>query len=81
MQRLRAINRSGHATDTLASRKLNILQQHKLYILFISCIRKEETAMLKFIINLLTRRHKLHAPEHVGMFAGSLLPRSTWDHS
>ena len=37
--------------------------------------------MLKFIINLLTRRHKLHAPEHVGMFAGSLLPRSTWDHS
>jgi len=37
--------------------------------------------MLKLILQLLTRRYKLHTPEHVGMFAGSLLPRSSWDHT
>jgi hypothetical protein len=26
-----------------------------------------------------TRRYKLHQPEHVGMFAGSLLPVKDWD--
>ena len=31
-------------------------------------------------IAILTEHHHLHAPEHVGMFAGSLLPRSDWDH-
>jgi hypothetical protein len=25
--------------------------------------------------------HQLHAPEHVGPFAGSLLERKDWDHS
>lgn len=25
-------------------------------------------------------RHGLHAPEHIGMFAGSLLARVDWDH-
>lgn len=28
----------------------------------------------------LTMRHQLHPPEPVGMFAGSLLTRSDWDH-
>ena len=37
--------------------------------------------MFKAILHALLRRYKLHAPEHVGMFAGSLLPRSSWDHS
>lgn len=40
-------------------------------------------------ISLLARRwilalidhHQLHQPEHVGMFAGSLLSRSDWDHN
>lgn len=40
-------------------------------------------------IGLLARRwflalmdhHQLHQPEHVGMFAGSLLARSDWDHN
>lgn len=29
---------------------------------------------------ILTAHHQLHAPEHVGMFAGSLLAREDWDH-
>jgi hypothetical protein len=29
---------------------------------------------------LLTRHYSLHRPEHVGMFAGSLLQRGDWDH-
>ncbi len=28
----------------------------------------------------MVRHYKLHAPEHVGMFAGSLLQREDWDH-
>lgn len=28
-----------------------------------------------------TAHSQLHAPEPVGMFAGSLLARSSWDHS
>jgi len=32
-------------------------------------------------VAILTEHHHLHAPEHVGMFAGSLLARSDWDHS
>jgi hypothetical protein len=29
----------------------------------------------------LVHHHQLHQPEHVGMFAGSLLSRSDWDHN
>lgn len=29
----------------------------------------------------LTGHYHLHRAEHVGMFAGSLLSRSDWDHS
>jgi hypothetical protein len=29
----------------------------------------------------LTHHHQLHQPEHVGAFAGSLLPREDWDHT
>ena len=29
----------------------------------------------------LTQHHALHAPEHVGPYAGSLLERRDWDHS
>lgn len=29
---------------------------------------------------VLTKHYSLHQPEHVGMFAGSLLQRSDWDH-
>lgn len=29
---------------------------------------------------LVTEHHPLHPPEHVGMFAGSLLARIDWDH-
>ena len=28
----------------------------------------------------LVRHHQLHQPEHVGMFAGSLLPVRDWEH-
>jgi hypothetical protein len=28
----------------------------------------------------LTQHHALHAPEHVGPYAGSLLERRDWDH-
>jgi hypothetical protein len=31
--------------------------------------------------NFLTYHPKLHKPEHVGPFAGSLLRFSDWDHS
>jgi hypothetical protein len=33
------------------------------------------------LLTLLTKHYSLHSPEHVGMFAGSLLQRGDWDHS
>ena len=33
------------------------------------------------VLALMTRHHALHKPEHVGMFAGSLLQHGDWDHS
>lgn len=32
------------------------------------------------LLALLTKHYPLQKPEHVGMFAGSLLQRSDWDH-
>jgi hypothetical protein len=32
------------------------------------------------VLALLTKHYPLHKPEHVGMFAGSLLQRGDWDH-
>ena len=32
------------------------------------------------LLSALTRHYSLHSPEHVGMFAGSLLQRGDWDH-
>lgn len=32
------------------------------------------------LLALLTRHYPLQKPVHVGMFAGSLLQRSDWDH-
>ena len=32
------------------------------------------------LLALLTKHHSLHQPEHIGMFAGSLLQRGDWDH-
>jgi hypothetical protein len=32
------------------------------------------------LFTLITKHHSLHQPEHVGMFAGSLLQRGDWDH-
>lgn len=38
------------------------------------------TVLLLGWFTLLTRHYSLHSPEHVGMFAGSLLQRGDWDH-
>lgn len=38
------------------------------------------TAAILGLLVLLTKHHSLHEPEHVGMFAGSLLQRGDWDH-
>lgn len=38
------------------------------------------TLALLGLLALLTKHYALHAPEHVGMFAGSLLQRGDWDH-
>ena len=38
-------------------------------------------ARLQWLFYRLTEHHSLHPLEHVGMYAGSLLPRDTWDHS
>ena len=38
------------------------------------------TLALLGLFNLLTKHYALHQPEHVGMFAGSLLQRQDWDH-
>ncbi len=32
------------------------------------------------LLALATKHYSLHEPEHVGMFAGSLLQRGDWDH-
>jgi hypothetical protein len=32
------------------------------------------------LLALLTKHYPLHKPEHIGMFAGSLLQRGDWDH-
>jgi hypothetical protein len=32
------------------------------------------------LLSLLIKHYPLHKPEHVGMFAGSLLQRGDWDH-
>jgi hypothetical protein len=32
------------------------------------------------LLAVLTKHYPLHKPEHVGMFAGSLLQRDAWDH-
>ena len=37
-------------------------------------------AMVMKLFMTLTKHHELHAPEKIGMFAGSLLARSAWDH-
>jgi hypothetical protein len=38
------------------------------------------TVIVLSLLTLLTRHYSLHSPEHVGMFAGSLLQRGDWDH-
>jgi hypothetical protein len=38
------------------------------------------TVLVLGLFDLLTRHYSLHSPEHVGMFAGSLLQRGDWDH-
>jgi hypothetical protein len=38
------------------------------------------TIVVLGLLALLTRHYALHKPEHVGMFAGSLLQRGDWDH-
>jgi hypothetical protein len=38
------------------------------------------TLALRSLLALLTKHHSMHPPEHVGMFAGSLLQRGDWDH-
>lgn len=35
---------------------------------------------LQSLFAVLTGRHQLHTPEPIGMFAGSLLDRTYWDH-
>jgi hypothetical protein len=32
-------------------------------------------------LRALTHHHSLHAPEHIGSYAGSLLEKRDWDHS
>ena len=32
------------------------------------------------LLAMATKHYPLHKPEHVGMFAGSLLQRGDWDH-
>lgn len=39
------------------------------------------TAFVLRLFARLTKHHALHKPEHVGMFAGSLLQHADWDHS
>jgi hypothetical protein len=36
---------------------------------------------LVFWFQRLTHHYQLHQPEHVGAYAGSLLPRQDWDHA
>ena len=38
-------------------------------------------ATLSKCFHALVHRHALHAPEHVGQFAGSLLPLEDWQHN
>jgi hypothetical protein len=38
------------------------------------------TVWAKWLFKVVTEHHQLHSPEPVGMFAGSLLARSDWDH-
>lgn len=35
---------------------------------------------MKKLFATLTGHHQLHTPEPIGMFAGSLLERTYWDH-
>jgi hypothetical protein len=35
---------------------------------------------LRVVWNAVTGNHPLHDAEHVGQFAGSLLPKEDWDH-
>lgn len=37
-------------------------------------------AWMQRLFAVLTGHHQLHAPEPIGMFAGSLLDRTYWDH-
>ncbi len=36
--------------------------------------------LLMRVFTVLTKHYQLHQPEHVGMFAGSLLLHSDWNH-
>lgn len=47
---------------------------------FNNAINWRVTAAIVSIYKLLTNRHKLHAPEHVGAFAGSYLQHEDWNH-
>jgi|APGre2960657404_1045060.scaffolds.fasta_scaffold16899_4 hypothetical protein len=38
------------------------------------------TSLLSKFYRVFFHHYSLHAPEHVGPFAGSLLPRNDWDH-
>jgi hypothetical protein len=47
------------------------------------CVREMKSQIILAInkmLRALTFHPHLHAPEHVGPFAGSLLKRSDWDH-
>lgn len=37
-------------------------------------------SMLKQFFRALTRHYSLHTPEHVGQFAGALVPLGDWQH-
>jgi hypothetical protein len=53
----------------------------------IYCLYRFQKAAMKLLsmfakgYRALTRRHSLHASEHVGPFAGSLLHLEDWQHS
>jgi hypothetical protein len=38
------------------------------------------TTLAVKVLAALTKPHQLQRPEHIGMFAGSLLRRDDWDH-
>jgi hypothetical protein len=55
-------------------------KQDKLYVSFKEISMKLLTPTLLKVFRVLFHHYSLHAPEHVGQFAGSLLPLEDWQH-